>query len=217
MKSTFVPRSIHMFTAAIIAASVLAFSVPLFAHAELVRQLEFGMSGSDVTELQTFLASDSTLYPEGLVTGYFGSLTKSAVARFQTRNGISAVGRVGPATLPVINAQMRNNTGSDVSGAVISNVGISTASTAATVSFSTNENTRATVYYSTQPLNVSETLNAVAISGASAASTDTTLRASQSISLSNLQPNTVYYYMAYTTDAAGNVSVTYPATFQTTQ
>jgi len=36
------------------------------------------------------------------------------------------------------------------------------------------------------------------------------------VSLQNLQPNTTYFYLIYTTDQKGNVSVTWPSTFQTT-
>jgi peptidoglycan hydrolase-like protein with peptidoglycan-binding domain len=43
------------------------------------------------------------VYPERLVTGYFGNLTKSAVSRFQELNGLAAVGRVGPLTLKKLN------------------------------------------------------------------------------------------------------------------
>jgi len=32
---------------------------------------------------------------------------------------------------------------------------------------------------------------------------------------SNLQSDTVYYYLIYTTDQSGNVSVTWPASFHT--
>ena len=67
------------------------------------RELEFGMHGDDITALQLFLAKDKTLYPEGLITGYFGSLTRSAVRRFQARYGIKQVGRVGPITLEKLN------------------------------------------------------------------------------------------------------------------
>lgn len=80
------------------------------ANAEaLNRQLDFGMSGPDVSTLQAFLAQDKTLYPQGLITGYFGFLTKAAVSNFQSRNGLPAVGRVGPMTLPVINQKMTGN------------------------------------------------------------------------------------------------------------
>ena len=217
MKTIFATRSLFSAAAALLAAAIIFMSIPMFAHAEtLTRELQLGMSGSDVSALQTFLAADASLYPEGLVTGYFGSLTKAAVARFQTRNGISAVGRVGPQTLPVINAQM-GGVGMDVNAPIISSVNVSFGSNNATVSFNTNEASRGVVYYSASPLNVSESLNGVNVSGANAASTDTTLRNSQSIAVSGLQANTTYFYMVYTTDASGNVSVSYPASFHTNQ
>lgn len=49
------------------------------------RNLQFGDKGEVVEQLQTALASDEEVYPEGLVTGYFGPLTKKAVIRFQEK------------------------------------------------------------------------------------------------------------------------------------
>jgi len=49
------------------------------------KNLQQGDSGTDVTNLQTVLKSDSSVYPEGIVSGYFGVLTKAAVARFQDK------------------------------------------------------------------------------------------------------------------------------------
>ena len=54
--------------------------------------LKAGMSGGDVRRLQTILASDSEIYPEGLITGYFGRLTQRAVERFQAKYGIVSSG-----------------------------------------------------------------------------------------------------------------------------
>jgi len=51
-----------------------------------------GSRGSEVEKLQTLLARDPTLYPEQIVTGYFGLLTENAVKRFQTVYGIVAFG-----------------------------------------------------------------------------------------------------------------------------
>lgn len=51
----------------------------------LSKNLRQGMSGSEVTKLQTFLAQDSSIYPQGLITGYFGPLTTAAAKRFQER------------------------------------------------------------------------------------------------------------------------------------
>src|SRR6185436_11962914 len=86
-------------------ASLAMVALPLVASAAtLDRQLEFGMSGSDVSTLQTFLALDTSIYPQGLVTGYFGPLTRAAVINFQAKNGIATVGRVGPITLVALNS-----------------------------------------------------------------------------------------------------------------
>lgn len=61
-------------------------------------------NNSDVSCLQAFLASQGGgIYPEALVTGYFGPLTKAAVIRFQQRWLIPATGFVGPLTRAKIN------------------------------------------------------------------------------------------------------------------
>lgn len=192
-------------------------AAPFVASADaLNRQLEVGMSGADVSVLQTFLATDITLYPQQLVTGYFGFLTKAAVSNFQSRNGIPAVGRVGPQTLPVLNLQIAGGMQTQSSAApIITSVMVTTYPTNATVSWNTNELSKGVVYYSTSPLTTYEYQNAVTVSGMTAM-TDTALRVSQAVVLPNLAPNTLYYYMVYTTDQAGNVSVTWPSSFQTT-
>ncbi|MBI2120458.1 MAG: peptidoglycan-binding protein [Parcubacteria group bacterium] len=51
-----------------------------------------GASGSDVTNLQTILKSDASIYPEGVVTGYYGSLTANAVKRLQAKYGLAETG-----------------------------------------------------------------------------------------------------------------------------
>lgn len=70
---------------------------------KLIKQLRIGMSGEDVELLQEVLATDPEIYPEGLVTGYFGSLTRNAVKRFQKIAGLEQVGQVGPKTLSKVN------------------------------------------------------------------------------------------------------------------
>lgn len=57
-----------------------------------------GVRNQDVTNLQEFLKGLPDIYPEGLVTGFYGELTEKAVSRFQTRYGIPPVGTVGPET-----------------------------------------------------------------------------------------------------------------------
>ncbi len=197
-------------------AGALMLIAPLVANADtLTRQLQLGMSGADVSSLQTFLAQDTTIYPQGLVTGYFGILTQTAVSNFQTRNGIASVGRVGPVTLAAINQQMAGGVVTNAQAPTITNVSVSAGNTSATINWNTDRYAQGVVYYSTTPLVTYEHTNSVDVSGLTAM-TDTSLRTTQNVSLQNLQANTTYYYLVYTTDQGGNVSVTWPATFQTT-
>lgn len=65
------------------------------------RDLTVGSKGDDVTALQNFLMSQSgAQWPSGQsATGYFGSITKAALANYQAGAGISpAVGYFGPKT-----------------------------------------------------------------------------------------------------------------------
>lgn len=60
-----------------------------------VRPLALGLKHADVSNLQKALKTDSSVYPEGLVTGYFGPATLKAVKKFQKKYGISSPGDVG--------------------------------------------------------------------------------------------------------------------------
>jgi len=70
---------------------------------KLIGDLKEGMTGEQVKLLQTILAGDKTIYPEGTVSGYYGRLTKEAVKRFQKEHGIEGTGYVGPKTMRKIN------------------------------------------------------------------------------------------------------------------
>lgn len=65
-------------------------------------------SAGEVTKLQQFLAQDSTLYPEGEVTGFFGSATERAVKRFQFRNNIVSGGHRDETGYGVVGALTRS-------------------------------------------------------------------------------------------------------------
>jgi hypothetical protein len=84
-------------------------------RAKLSRNLSFSSSGDDVKILQEFLVKEN-VYPEGLVTGLFASLTKQAVIRFQEKYASAILhqftlsrgtGFVGPATRKKINELLK--------------------------------------------------------------------------------------------------------------
>lgn len=77
--------------------------------AELVTTLQQGSQGDEVTQLQTLLALDPSIYPEGLITGYYGGFTRLAVQRFQRKWGIEDVGFVGPRTRLQLNSLWRSH------------------------------------------------------------------------------------------------------------
>lgn len=98
---------------------------------EYSRTLQLGASGADVSALQQFLASDPAVYPEGNVSGYFGSLTQAAVQRWQAKNGIvssgspstTGYGLVGPRTAAAMASQCSGGNGGGTGAAVTGPVG----------------------------------------------------------------------------------------------
>ena len=90
-----------------------------FTSSPFTKTLQRGMRGEEVRNLQIALANPPVggpdIYPEGLITGYFGILTEVAVKRFQAKHAIvsfgapstTGFGLVGPKTrslLHVVNA-----------------------------------------------------------------------------------------------------------------
>ncbi|MFH1631642.1 MAG: fibronectin type III domain-containing protein [bacterium] len=75
------------------------------------KDLYFGMKDPDVARLQEMLAKNPSIYPEGLVTGYYGPLTLAAVKRFQCAFGfrcgdlanLDGYGKTGPLTRAILN------------------------------------------------------------------------------------------------------------------
>lgn len=82
--------------------AVVAFAlvVTVADAATFTRDLTIGSTGSDVVALQDVLiASGDLVMPAGVSKGYFGSLTQSALAKYQAKMGISpAAGYFGPVT-----------------------------------------------------------------------------------------------------------------------
>jgi len=78
---------------------------------KIERPLARGSSGEDVRALQEALATDRHVYPEGIVSGFYGPLTEQAVKRFQARFGMEQVGTVGPQTRTHINYMLEHGAG----------------------------------------------------------------------------------------------------------
>lgn len=72
-------------------------------HFYFSKDLYMGMANADVKALQDCLKYEGTYSINTDSTGYFGSVTKTAVVNFQAKYGISQVGRVGPVTREKLN------------------------------------------------------------------------------------------------------------------
>jgi peptidoglycan hydrolase-like protein with peptidoglycan-binding domain len=69
--------------------------------------LTYGSTGEAVVSLQTFLESHSFLsIPAGVAKGYFGSLTKAALMKYQASVDVPATGYYGPITRGVMKQMM---------------------------------------------------------------------------------------------------------------
>jgi zinc D-Ala-D-Ala carboxypeptidase len=186
-----------------------------FAYNPIQSHLDFGETNTDVTNLQTFFKDNSSIYPEGLITGYFGSLTRSSVQRFQAQYGLDQVGRVGPMTQSKINSLIASGgwVATDMSGPSFSSVSKSANNTSVTFSWNTNELARAKVFYNTSPVTMNEgDINSSGFGQTNGwvSTNDNIARTSQQVTVSGLHPNTQYYYVLVATDLQGNVSVWNP-------
>jgi peptidoglycan hydrolase-like protein with peptidoglycan-binding domain len=185
------------------------------AYYPIQSQLDFGETNADVTNLQTFFKDNPAIYPEGIVSGYFGSLTRSSVQRFQAQYGLDQVGRVGPMTQSKINSLIASGgwTVSDISGPSISSVSKSVSNTSVTFGWNTDELASAKVFYNTSPVSMSEgdiTSSGFGSTNGWTSANDSIARTSQQVTVSGLHPNTQYYYVIVATDVKGNVSVWNP-------
>ena len=64
-------------------------------------------TNGEVSALQKFLAQDSSIYPEGLITGYFGPATEKAVQRWQAKNNIVSSGSPDTTGYGVVGSKTR--------------------------------------------------------------------------------------------------------------
>ena len=231
MISAIAPKSNYrsgVLVIALIAIVLFASFYAVSARAAITSSLDRGSTGAQVTELQTFLSGNVNFYPSGLVTGYFGALTEGGVQKFQVSESIvtsgtpatTGYGRVGPTTMARINAQ---NGGIVVSNGnwdrvpIMSTVAVSKTNTTATFSWNTNEVTTGQVYWSTSYIQSDEATGPrqMPFIGGALALDAGGMQTNHTVTVSNLQPNTVYYYVVRNIDAGGNITMTNPVTFIT--
>src|SRR3989344_3901517 len=84
----------------IVVFSVIIFSCisAFYTHSVAAQTLRIGSKGNAVSELQKFLSKYPNIYPEKLITGYFGAKTGVAVRRFQKLYGLKQTGIVDAKT-----------------------------------------------------------------------------------------------------------------------
>lgn len=97
-------------------ASLQGGSTTATAGVSFSQNLTVGSTGSEVVALQQMLVAQGHLVmPAGVAYGYFGSLTKAAVAKWQAANGVSpAAGYWGPLSRAKANAMGGTTTGGTV-------------------------------------------------------------------------------------------------------
>lgn len=69
-----------------------------------------GVTGDDVKIIQSALKSDPSLYPSGVVSGYYGNLTKEAVINFQSKYLLTESGTMDNQTTEKFNEVYGNQT-----------------------------------------------------------------------------------------------------------
>lgn len=187
------------------------------ANTPLTAQMGVGSTGTNVSNLQNFLASNSDIYPAGLVTGYYGALTAAAVQQYQLSYGISMLGNVGPVTLASVNNTMSRQYGIDVYGPTIYSVSAQPSRNNAVINWTASGYSSGKVFYSTSLIGAIPAVGNFSAPTFIGGLNVSTIYATngQSVTLSNLQSNTTYYYIIQVTDASGNVSVTQQSAFTT--
>jgi len=104
-------------TILILLLSGLVLSIFAFAHSVQAR-VAIGSRSDEVKAIQEILKSDPEIYPEGYVTGYFGSLTEKAIKKLQKRCGLPETGIVDEATekclFPVFEIKVVSPNGGEV-------------------------------------------------------------------------------------------------------
>jgi peptidoglycan hydrolase-like protein with peptidoglycan-binding domain len=115
----------------------------------ITADLTVGSSGAQVSALQSALVAQGHLVmPAGVAMGYFGSLTKAAVMKWQAASGLPATGYFGPLSRAKFNGSA--GASGTVPGSTVgsgSTVGITTPGVEGTVTVSLNPTPASTKVY----------------------------------------------------------------------
>lgn len=211
-------------------------SMTVKSEIRLTKRMMKGMNDQEVKTLQEILATDSEIYPERYLTGYFGVLTEKALKKLQKKAGLMETGEVDDRTLWKINELLTEGAGrsgkippgllrapgilkklglatttppgQDRTAPVISNgAAASTTATATTIVWQTDEPTIGEVNYATSTPVLSADRLMIGL--------DFSLSTSHRVFLGNLATSTTYYYYLRATDRTGNSATTTDASFTT--
>lgn len=199
---------------AVFAAASIGFGASAHA-ASISTQMGIGSTGASVTALQTLLASNSLIYPAGMISGYYGPMTAAAVQQFQIANNLSPVGNVGPQTFAKLNKLMANGvTVLDVSAPQLSAPQVTMSGTSATIRWNTGEMAFGKIHYDINPISMFE--STVSMQEPSTSGTivaEVGENTSHAVQLNNLNHGQTYYFSTESEDPTGNLSVTLPSSF----
>lgn len=207
------------------------------------KQLRRGVKNQEVTNLQEFLSQFPDIYPEALVTGFFGPLTESAVKRFQKKHGIEQAGEVGPKTRFRINELLTEGAGKSgkIPPGLLRAPGIqkklatttppegddddddgddvdTTAPVISGVSAVDIATSSASIIWDTDEMADSKVNYALTSPVSTATTTDVSADTdveSHSIGLTGLSASTTYYYIVESSDPSGNTSTSSEQSFGT--
>ena len=204
MRKTTFSKIILILIGLFIAQTTLATVALVDTPPAFVPSLKLGSQGDAVKVLQLQLSKIPNIYPEGLISGYFGTLTAKAVRKLQAQNNLEQVGFVGPRTrelLSRISKERINNLGNNLGNSsniseemnspkVTPQVFVieSTSNSASTgyVFWTTSKNTTSDFYYS----NITPLASTTPIK-----IKDNNLSFTHSVNINGLSTSTKYYFV----------------------
>ena len=128
-------------------------------------------------------------------------------------------GRVGPQTMVRLNQLMGNNQVSVDMAPIMTSPSIQYTRNSASVAWYTNEPTQGQFYYDTSNLRADEATgpNQQPYVSGTFVLDNSGLQTTHTLTINNLQSDTLYYYLVRGVDSTGNMSMTLPYTFRTSK